>query len=137
MRPSAVAHRKCWLARIDRVERDEWPADPSAEEDIHVRRSAVASIAIAILLATSGCGGTAFIISPGEGTVFFASGTVTFVQFTINDGVGVTVVILTNGTLDQTFQFCGDVATQFPSDSFVRTRYKHSVGCDTVVQVTL
>lgn len=102
-----------------------------------MRRSAVASIAISILLATSGCGGTAFIISPGEGTVFFASGTVTFVQFTINDGVGVTVVILTNGTLDQTFHFCGDVATQFPSDSFVRTRYKHSVGCDTVVQVTL
>ena len=100
-----------------------------------MRRSAVASVAIAILLVMSGCGGTAFIISPGEGTVFFASGTVTFVQFTINDGVGVTVVILTNGDLDQTFHFCGDITSQFPTDSFVRTRYKHSVGCDTVVQI--
>ena len=100
-----------------------------------MRRSAVASIAIAILLVTSACGGTAFIISPGEGTVFFASGTVTFVQFTINDGVELTVVILTNGGLDQTFHFCGDITSQFPTDSFVRTRYKHSVGCDTVVQV--
>ena len=100
-----------------------------------MRRSAVASIAIAMLLMTSDCGGTAFIISPGEGTIFFASGTVTFVQFTINDGAGVTVVVLTNGDLNQTFHFCGDVATQFPADNFVRTRYKHSVGCDSLMQV--
>ena len=100
-----------------------------------MRRSALTVIVIAILLGTAACGGTAFIISSGGDTVFFASGTVTFVQFTINDGVELTVVILTNGGLDQTFHFCGDLTAQFPTDSFVRTRYKHSVGCDTVVQV--
>ncbi len=88
---------------------------------------------------------------PGCGTVFIgfkfappveASGFVSFVQVRIistNDGTQVTVtaVTLVNSGLSQTRDFCGNVASQFPMNSFVVVSFNPGVVCGTVVAVHL
>jgi len=100
-----------------------------------VRRFAVTGIAISLLLNTFGCGGTSFLISPSNGTIFFTSGTVTFVQVGIVNGNQVTMVTMTNAENAQTFNFCGDLVSQFPMNSFVTASYKQGNGCEIVVQI--
>jgi hypothetical protein len=102
-----------------------------------MRRLAVAVVVVALLSGAVACGGgTAFISVTNGGVTFLAvSGTVSLVQVTIIDGGQVTIVTLTDAGNAQTFNFCGNVAAQFPSDAFVKVNYRHNGGCDTVLQV--
>jgi len=102
-----------------------------------VRRFAGTVVAIALVLGAVACGGSQFFISTGDGGVIFftASGMVGVAQLTIINGSQVTLVTLIDTGTTQTFDFCGDVVGQFPTDTFVKATYKHSGACDTLVQV--
>jgi hypothetical protein len=102
-----------------------------------MRRFTIAIVVVALLSFTVTCGGGTFFISATNGGVSFftISGTVSVVQVTIIDGGQVTVVTLMNTGNAQSFNFCGNVASQFPTDAFVKVSYRPNVGCDTVLQV--
>ena len=102
-----------------------------------VRRLAVSLLIVALILATAGCGGAAFYVSPANGDIFFATGTVTDVQLAISTGgVVTTVITLNNGGVVTIFTFCGNVVPQFPPNQLVNASYRQSSGCDVVVQVS-
>jgi hypothetical protein len=102
-----------------------------------MRRFATAIIVVALLSVAVSCGGgTLFISATDNGVSFFAvSGTVSIVQLTIVNGSQVTVVTLIGSGTAQTFNFCGNVVSQFPSNAFVNVSYSQNGVCDTVVQV--
>ncbi len=99
-----------------------------------MRRFAVSLLILALLFVTAGCGGAAFYISPQNGTIFIASGTITNVQLLITSSGQVTVITFDNSGIIQTLTFCGNVAGQFPPNNFVTAGYRQSSGCETVVQ---
>jgi|APFre7841882630_1041343.scaffolds.fasta_scaffold88284_2 hypothetical protein len=103
-----------------------------------MRRFAGTLAVIALLSGLVACGGGTFYISTGDGGVIFftASGTVSVVQLTIIDGGQVTVVTLIDAGTAQSFNFCGNVVAQFPTNTFVKATYKHNGGCDSVMHVT-
>jgi len=102
-----------------------------------MRRVAVSIVVVTLITLTLACGGGTFFISAtNNGVSFFAiSGTVSVAQVTFVDGGQVTIVTLLGTGTAQTFNFCGNVASQFPPNTFVTVNYKHNVGCDTVVKV--
>ncbi|MFB3915235.1 MAG: hypothetical protein ACE14M_00780 [Terriglobales bacterium] len=97
-------------------------------------------VALVLLLAWSlvSCGGGTFFFSTGDnGTTFLTtSGTVSIVHLTVIDGdVLVTVVTLISGGFGTTNNFCGDVVSQFPMQTFVTVHFTPGNPCNTVVQV--
>jgi hypothetical protein len=81
-------------------------------------------------------GGTFFISSNDHGVSFFTvSGTVSIVQVIIINGGQVTVVTLLNPGAAQTFNFCGNVAGQFPFGTSVTITFTQNGRCNTVLQV--
>jgi hypothetical protein len=99
-------------------------------------RRACASLLIVVLaVLLDGCGGVVFFIGTGPNqTTLIVSGTCTSVQL-VNivgtDGVLVTatsVTLFDRGT-SRTFQFCGDVGSQFPINSFVTVHYTNASSC--------
>ena len=101
-----------------------------------MRRFAVSLLVLALLFGAAGCGGAAFYISPQNGAIFIASGTITNIQLLITSSGQVTVITFDNSGIIQTLTFCGNVAGQFPPNNFVTASYRQSSGCDTVVQVS-
>jgi hypothetical protein len=103
-----------------------------------MRHLAVLAILLLAGMALSCGGGVFFLSTSGHGTAFFStSGTVSIVQLTIVDGHQVTVVTLLNNNASQAFHFCGNVANQFPVDSFVSVDFTEGSGCSTVTQVVI
>lgn len=97
-------------------------------------------VALVLLLACSAvsCAGGAFFISSSNGDVSFAtiSGTVSVVQLTVVDGdVQVTIVTLISGGFGNINNFCGNVVTQFPMQTFVTVHFTPGTPCNRVVQV--
>ena len=101
-----------------------------------------ASMALtAVLLAATclSCGGfTAFVATDGHSATFLStSGTVSVVQLTVVDGqTTVTAVTLVNQGFATTTNFCGNVVSQFPIDSFVHINFNSGNTCATVVAIT-
>ena len=103
-----------------------------------MRRFAVNLLTLALLFVTAGCGGTAFYISPDNGTIFFATGTVTSVDLVISsDGQVTTIIIFDNNGVTTAVTFCDNVVPQFPPNNFVSASYRQGTGCNTLVQVVL
>jgi DUF4097 and DUF4098 domain-containing protein YvlB len=94
---------------------------------------------IALASGAVACGGGIFFISTSDdGVIFFtASGTVSVVQLTIINGSQVTVVTLIDTGAAQTFNFCGNVVAQFPTNTFVKATYRHNGDCDSVMHVAI
>ncbi len=64
------------------------------------------------------------------------SGTVSIVHLTIIDGnVQVTAVTLINSGSAQTLNFCGNVVSQFPNNTFVTVTYTQGNSCNSIVKI--
>lgn len=101
------------------------------------------ALALALVMLLSGCGGGTFIFTSGpEGSTFIVvSGTCSSVQtvhIVANGGfiLVTTVTVLSNG-ISNTLNFCGDVAGQFPLNSFLTIRFTNGPSCATPASVAV
>jgi hypothetical protein len=103
-----------------------------------MRRLPIIVVVLTIFVGAVACGGGTFFISSSDNGVSFVaiSGTVDGTQVAIVDGNQITIVTLIDTGSSKTYNFCGNVTSQFPTDAFVRVRYRHNAGCDTVLQVS-
>ncbi len=93
---------------------------------------------LGLLSTLVGCGGAVSIFATtGRNTGFAStSGTVSIVQLsTGSGGTVITVVTLLSGVNTQTMNFCGNVVSQFPLNTFVTVNFNQGTPCSTVVQV--
>ena len=89
------------------------------------------------VLLTASCGNV-FVrgaINPGSQ---FANGTVSIVQFSSGSGgVSITIITLTNNSMANTLNFCGDQRPLFPANQQVQVSFMPGTPCDNVLSVHL
>ncbi len=95
---------------------------------------------VVLLIGLLGCGGTTFRAVSNPGGALVTSGRVSFIQFTAiigGDGtlVNVTVVTLVQGTLPQTFTFCGTQTGMFVLNTDMRVTYVPAPICANLLTV--
>jgi len=97
---------------------------------------------IVLCLLLTGCGSffVGFVSNPSLPTT--VTGTVIHVQVgTAKDvnglSISVTTVTLNNGTISNSFTFCGDQFSQFPVNSAVRVTFVSGFSCSTLNEVVL
>lgn len=105
-------------------------------------RALTAAAVLAISLLLSGCGGVFLFTTGTEGAnIIVVSGTCTSVQTTNvvgNSGfIVVTGVTLFNNGLSSTYNFCGNVASQFPLNSFLTVTFTSGTSCATTNSIVI
>ncbi len=91
---------------------------------------AVAAALLIVVLA--GCGGGTFFIgvNTNTGSTTFVSGTVSLVQVTVvNGNVHVTVVTLVGNGAANSLTLCGNQASLFPINGFMRVNFTPAQPC--------
>jgi hypothetical protein len=96
------------------------------------------SLLLACLLSTISCGDI-FVRGAINLGAQSAGGTISIVQFSADNGSGVsvTIITLTGDRVANTLSFCGDQRTLFPLDKQVQVRFTAGQPCATVLTVTL
>lgn len=100
-----------------------------------MRRSLAVILVLAIVVPALGCGAVSINGMVNFGTI---SGLVSIVHVTvINGNVTVTAVTLVNNNASNTQNFCGNVASQFPMNSFVTATFNPGTTCGTIITVVI
>jgi hypothetical protein len=100
------------------------------------------SFVLAFTLFLSACGGGTFFVSHGPGgtNVLFVSGTCSTVQQTAIVGPGGSLIVVTAVTLFSngsatTTNFCGNIVSQFPLNTFVSVQFTNGSGSATPTSI--
>lgn len=104
-----------------------------------MRRCVAASLALALFGACLGCGAVNVTFTSKFSQ---ASGYVSVVHLTVvdnGDGTSTTItaVTLLSSGAATTHNFCGNVVSQFPVNSWVTARFTPGTACGTLISVTL